>query len=223
MIKGKTDGFAKTFVKTLGCALSVVAAIVISRIASSLLYDLALKPGIIDSIEESLEKSVDTKGVVESLKDAIATLPAISKLIFDFSAVESSLGGAVDVSAAKIAAGVEESVICPVVKPLIEVLIFAIVLLILFAVVIALAKGSKEVNEVPVIGGVNAFFGGIFGAVGGIITLAVISAAIRFLLKAKGDFPWLSEAIISKTYIFKWIYFTVCGEGEFDLIARFLK
>ena len=182
-----------------------------------------MKPGIIETIESSLGKAIDTGDVVKSLEEAIASLPAISKLLFDFSAVEDSLGSAVDMTNLKIAESVEESVISPVVMPLIEIIIFAIALLLLLAVISAIAKKSKDVDEVPVIGGVNAFFGGVIGVLGGAAALAIASVVLRFIIKAYGESVWLSESIISKTYIFKWIYFTVCGEGEYDLVARFLK
>ena len=223
IVKGKNDGFAKAFVQTAGFAFAVISALVIGRILASLLYTMLLKPGIIETIESSLGKAINTGDVIKNLEEAVASLPAVSKLIFDFGAVEESLGDAVDMSNLKIAESVEESVISPVVLPLIEIIIFAIVLLLLLAVITVIARKSKKVNEVPVIGGVNAFFGGVIGALEGAVVLAIASTVLRFVLKAYGSSVWLSESIISKTYIFKWIYFTVCGEGEYDLVARFLK
>ncbi len=223
MIKGKNDGFAKTFVQTAGFAFAVISALVIGRILSSLLYTLLLKPGIIETIEASLGKAINTEDVIKNLEEAIASLPAVSKLLFDFSALENSLDDTVDMTNGMIAENVEESVISPVIMPLIEIIIFAIALLLLLAVISAIARKSKKVNEVPVIGGVNAFFGGVIGALEGAVVLAIASTVLRFVLKAYGSSVWLSESIISKTYIFKWIYFTVCGEGEYDLVARFLK
>ncbi len=223
IIKGKNDGFTKAFVQTAGFAFAVISALVIGRILSSLLYTMLLKPGIIETIENSLGKAINTEDVIKNLEEAVASLPAVSKLIFDFGAVEESLGDAVDMSNLKIAESVEESVISPVVLPLIEIIIFAIALLLLLAVITAIARKSKKVNEVPVIGGVNAFFGGVAGALEGTVVLAIFSTVLRFVIKAYGSSVWLSEKIISNTYIFKWIYFTVCGEGEYDLVARFLK
>ena len=223
IVKGKNDGFAKAFVQTAGFAFAVISALVIGRILASLLYTMLLKPGIIETIESSLGKAINTGDVIKNLEEAVASLPAVSKLIFDFGAVEESLGDAVDMSNLKIAESVEKSVISPVVLPLIEIIIFAIVLLLLLAVITVIARKSKKVNEVPVIGGVNAFFGGVIGALEGAVVLATVSTVLRFVIKVYGSSVWLSEKIISKTYIFKWIYFTVCGEGEYDLVARFLK
>lgn len=223
IIKGKNDGFTKTFVETAGFAFAVISALVIGRISASFLYTALLKPGIIESIESSLGKAIDVEDVINSIEEAVASLPAISKLIFDFGAIEDKLDGGINMTNANIAANVEESVISPVVMPLLEIIIFALVLILFLALITVIARKSKKVNEVPVIGGLNAFFGGIIGALEGAVVLAIVSTGLRFLIKAYGESVWLSENIISKTYIFKWIYFTVCGEGEFDLVARFLK
>ena len=83
-------------------------------------------------------------------------------------------------------------------------------LIILFPVVTAIAKGSQAVNSVPVLGKANRFFGGVFGILNGAISLCVAAIVLRFVISAEIFPEYFSEKIISKTYLFKWIYFTVC-------------
>ncbi len=209
IIKGAKDGFAKTFVQTVGCVLSVIAALAVGRICASLIYTTTIQPGVIESLESSIENAVDAESVISGLEAAVDGLPAISKLFFDFSGVEESLSGMVNFEAAKIASAVEESAIRPVVEPILETLIFVVVFLVLLFVVTLLAKGSKTVNKVPVIGKVNGFFGGAIGLVNGVITLAIASAVLRIVININGDSKYISEAVISQTYLFKWIYFAI--------------
>lgn len=209
--RGAKDGFAKTFVQTVGMAVSVAAALYISKICASLIYTTAIQPALLETIQASVENAVDTETVIDGLKSAVSSIPALSSVLFDFSGVEQSLDGAVNIEGAKIASLVESSVIRPVMEPLLEMVIFIASLIVLLFAVTLLAKGSKGFNRVPIIGGVNSFLGGITGIVSGGVLLCAAAAIINIVISAKGNTEYLSYDIISKTYIFKWIYSAVTG------------
>ena len=211
--KGAKNGFAKTVIQSIGYIFAIIASVVISRICTSLIYTMAIQPALIESMEASLANAVDTETVIKSLTEAVGTLPAISYILFDFSGVAENLVNSVGLDCAAIAASVEESVIRPVMEPLIETAIFAASLIVLIAVVSLVAKGSKVVNEVPVIGGFNSFFGGVFGIINGAISLCVGAIILKFIISAEIFPEYFSEEIISKTYLFRWIYFTLCGNA----------
>lgn len=211
MVRGAKDGFAKAFVQTVGLVVSVAAALYVSRVCASLIYTTAIQPGLLSTIESSIENAVDTESVVEGLKSALGAIPALSAVLFDFSGVEASLDGAVNLESSKIAAVVESSVIRPVVEPLLQMIIFILTLIILMFVVTLLAKGSKGFNKVPLIGGINSFLGALMGIINGGVLLCAAAAVISLIISAKGDSQYLSQDIISNTYIFKWIYNAVTG------------
>ncbi len=211
MARGAKDGFAKAFVQTVGMVVSVAAALYVSRVCASLIYTTAIQPGLISTIESSIENAVDTESVIDGLKSALGTIPALSAVFFDFSGVEASLDGAVNLESSKIAAVVESSVIRPVVEPLLQTVIFIAALIILMLVVTLLAKGSKAFNRVPVIGGINSFLGALMGIINGGVLLCAAAAVISLIISAKGDSQYLSADIISNTYLFKWIYNAVTG------------
>lgn len=211
MARGAKDGFAKALVQTVGLVVSVAAALYVSRVCASLIYTTAIQPGLLSTIESSIENAVDTESVVEGLKSALGAIPALSAVLFDFSGVEASLDGAVNLESSKIAAVVESSVIRPVVEPLLQMIIFILTLIILMFVVTLLAKGSKGFNKVPVIGGINSFLGAVMGIINGGVLLCAAAAVISLIISAKGDSQYLSQDIISNTYIFKWIYNAVTG------------
>ena len=211
MARGAKDGFAKAIVQTVGLVVSVAAALYVSRVCASLIYTTAIQPGLLSTIESSIENAVDTESVVEGLKSALGALPALSAVLFDFSGVEASLDGAVNLESSKIAAVVESSVIRPVVEPLLQMIIFILTLIILMFVVTLLAKGSKGFNKVPLIGGINSFLGAVMGIINGGVLLCAAAAVISLIISAKGDSQYLSQDIISNTYIFKWIYNAVTG------------
>lgn len=210
--RGAKNGFAKTAIQTVGYVFSIVAALVISSVCASLIYTTAIQPAVISGIEGSVSNAVDTESVIGGLTEAVENLPAISHILFNFEGVAENLVASVGLDAEAIAKSVEENVIRPVAEPIIETVVFAVSLIILITVVSLVAKGSKIVNDVPVIGGFNSFFGGVFGIVNGAVELCVAAVILELVISA-GLFPeYFSEEIISGTYIFRWIYSAVCGD-----------
>ncbi len=209
--KGAKNGFAKTAVQAIGYIFAIVAALVISRICASLIYTTAIQPMVIEKMESSIANAVDTESVINGLASAVEGLPAISYFLFDFSTAAENLVDSVGLDYAAIAVSVEESVIRPVAEPILETVAFAVSLILLATVVSFVANGSKFVNDVPIIGKANSFFGGVFGIANGVLELCIGAFILDFVISA-GIFPeYFSEDIIEKTYIFRWIYSAVCG------------
>ena len=211
--KGAKNGFAKTAIQAIGYICAIIAALVVSRVCAALIYTTAIQPAVITNMESSISNAVDTESVINGLTAAVESLPAISHLLFDFSGAAESLVDSVGLDYAAIAVSVEESVVRPIVEPILETVIFAITLVILIAVVSFVAGGSKYVNDVPIIGKANSFFGGVFGIANGALELCVAAFILEFVISA-GIFPeYFSEEIISGTYLFRFIYFALCGEN----------
>jgi len=209
--RGAKNGFAKTAVQTVGYVCSAIAALVVASIAAALIYSLALEPEIMTRIEEGISGAADAESVLNGVTSAIEGLPAISGLLFDFGGVAETLAESFDLDYHEIAKNVSQTAIEPVVMPILRTVIFAFTLIILFAAVSLIAKGSKVVNDVPVIGKANGFFGGIFGIVNGALELCIAAVILNAVIKT-GSFPeFFSEEIISKTILFRMIYFPVCG------------
>ena len=221
IIQGKKDGFAKTAIQTVGYICAIIASLVISKVCAALIYSFAVEPALVSSMETSLAGAVDAESVINGLTAAIEELPAISYLLFDFSAAAESLLESVGPDYNAIAKNVAETVIRPMIEPILETVIFAVTLIVLAAVVTFIAKGSRIVNDVPVIGGINGFFGGVFGILNGVLELVIAAAILRFIISANIFPEYFSEEIISGTFLFKWIYFAF--EGDTLSVLRELR
>lgn len=209
--KGADEGFAKTAIKTIGYVCSAIAALVISSIAAVLVYSVIIEPEIIKHIETAISGAVDAETILERITSAIESLPAVSGLLFDFSGIAEGLAGGIDPDYSEIAKAVSETVTEPVLVPILKTLFFAFSLIILFSAVSLIAKGSKVLNDVPVIGEANGFFGGVFGILNGILMLCLAAVILDMVIK-EGIFPeYFSENIISETFLFRYIYFPVTG------------
>ena len=209
---GAKNGFTKTFVQTVGFVISVIAAITVGKIGATVVYTTLLQPALRVTLENSLANAVSPEKVIEGIKNAVEGLPALSSLLFDFSAVEESLTSSVHLNAAQIAAAVEDTVLRPVIEPLLEMLFFLLILFLMFAIVALLAKGSKSVNEVPVIGKVNAFFGGLVGLVNGVVLLLAAAAVLNVFINLHGPTEVVSEEVIGNSLFFHYIYDLLCGK-----------
>ena len=199
--KGAKNGFAKTAVQAIGYIFAIVAALVISRICASLIYTTAIQPMVIEKMESSIANAVDTESVINGLASAVEGLPAISYFLFDFSTAAENLVDSVGLDYAAIAVSVEESVIRPVAEPILETVAFAVSLILLATVVSFVANGSKFVNDVPIIGKANSFFGGVFGIANGVLELCIGAFILDFVISA-GIFPeYFSEDHRKNIYI----------------------
>ena len=213
--KGAKNGFAKTAIQSLGYIVAIISSVVISRLCASFIYTTGLQPMFIKNMEVALANAVDTETVITGLSEAVGTLPEISRLLFDFSGVAESLMNSVNLDYAAMAVSIEASIVRPVMEPLLETLIFVVSFIVFVAVVSFVAKGSKVVNDIPVIGGFNSFFGGVFGIANGILGLCAAAVILKFIISA-GIFPeYFSEKIISETYLFRWIYDFISGNNIF--------
>lgn len=209
--KGAENGFAKTAIKTVGYVCSAIAALVISSIAAALVYSVIIEPEIIGHIESAISGAVDAETLLDRVADAVESLPAVSGLLFDFSGIAESLARGFDPDYSEIAKTVSETVTEPVIVPILKTLFFAFSLIVLFFAVSLIAKGSKVVNDVPVIGEANGFFGGVFGILNGILMLCLAAVILDMVIR-DGVFPeYFSENIISETFLFRYIYFPVTG------------
>jgi len=88
------------------------------------------------------------------------------------------------------------------------VLIYAIV----FAIMKLIASASKLIDKIPVVGDINSLFGGIAGAVEGILIVFIFCLGARLVVSVlDGNAMIFNQETIDNTFIFKHIY-------EFDFL-----
>ncbi len=213
--RGTKTGFTRSFIRTAGYALSAATAVVVSRIGSVLVYHSFMEPKFVEMIEGSINSTGSAGGMLTDLKEALASLPAISFVLFDLAdTADGALEKIADQSAETIAGAVVNEVVSPVVYPILRSLIFAAVFLLGCFIVRAVAKGSGAVRRIPVVGTMDRFLGGLFGVVEGLIVAAVICVFVYVCLSLwDGRWSWFSRSVISESYIFKWIYSLVTGDS----------
>ena len=100
-----------------------------------------------------------------------------------------------------------DRVMTDIVEPTVMIPLKALVFCIIFAIVVALlsiiANASKVINKIPIVSGVNEFFGGVLGFLEAAVTLIIVCVLLRFLISVCGDsLVFLNENTIDKIYLF---------------------
>ena len=82
---------------------------------------------------------------------------------------------------------------------------FLVIFLVAMVIVRALAKLTRNVNRVPVVGGVNRVLGGVLGAAEAFLLCYLIGMAAAVLITfSENEWSWLNTAVVQKSTILNW-------------------
>lgn len=96
----------------------------------------------------------------------------------------------------------------PAATGIISVLSFSILFGVLSLIANLLLGMLSFVKHMPVIGGVNAFFGGLVGLLQGILLAWVLALLVYGVLRLTGGSWWvLSDAVVEKSFLFQYFIF----------------
>lgn len=108
-------------------------------------------------------------------------------------------------------ASVKDAIINGIIEPYFKMAANTIIFIVIFLVVSVLlgviAAALKAVNKIPVLGGFNAFAGGIAGLLEGFITVFIICIGVRLLVSLSGgNIMFFNEMTINSTLLFDIFY-----------------
>ena len=82
---------------------------------------------------------------------------------------------------------------------------FLIIFLLAMLIVRALAKLTRNVNRVPVVGGVNRILGGVLGAAEAFLLCYLLGMAVTVLITvSENRWGWLNTAVVQQSTILNW-------------------
>lgn len=104
-----------------------------------------------------------------------------------------------------------DAVLGAVIDPIVKVPLRALIFIAIFAIIMILAEIVSNllriINKIPVLGGVNAFLGGILGTAEGLLICVIISICIQVLIALTGDtLIFINTLTIDRTFLFRYIY-----------------
>ncbi len=198
-IRGLKSGFVKTAIELLGWIVVVLSASLLADAVSGWFYDEFISNSIVSSVEQSLTRS-GQKGVGEFF----ANLPSfVTNILTQYNVSAESVdlsGGAQD-----IAASVADQLRQPIIS--FVGLVFTVIIFVLGIILVRVIANvcHSVVCRIPIISGFNRALGVLSGFAKGVAISIIVVWLLSGLVLMMGNFLGIDYAIISKTYIFKFI------------------
>ena len=176
VIRSVGRGFVSSFIHLLGLAASCIVAALLSGRAAAWVYDGFLAEKLQTAVSDALQQKLQT--FVELLDRIDPTNTIITS------------------------AG---DVLRTVMVALLTMVAFLIIFLLAMVIVKALARLTRNVNRVPVVGGVNRLLGGILGAAEAFLLCYLIGMAVTVLITfSENGWSWLNTAVVQKSTLLNW-------------------
>ena len=176
MIRSVGRGFVSSFIHLLGLAAACIVAALLSGKAAAWLYDGYLAERLQTAVSDTLRQKLQT---FAELLDRIDPTDTIT--------------------------GAAGDALRTVMVALLTMVAFLVIFLVAMVIVRALAKLTRNVNRVPVVGGVNRVLGGVLGAAEAFLLCYLIGMAAAVLITfSENEWSWLNTAVVQKSTILNW-------------------
>ena len=203
----------------IGCrrgAMATVAGLVMSfaaylvaawaaKLISVYIYTNYILTAIRDSVGASVRKLAD--GTISSLNEVIDSLPPMIKLLVGASGDDLKMDTYYsDMTAA--ATDIVDKAVRPVAVGFLSIVLTVLLFIVLsFIFKKLLLKPLLKTFDIPVLSGVNRFFGGVIGAVEGVLAVCMLAYLLRLILPyTDSSSPVLNESTIYNSFIFYHFY-----------------
>ena len=176
MIRSIGRGFVSSFIHLLGLAAACIVAALLSGKAAAWLYD--------GYLAERLQTAVS-----DTLRQKLATFVELLDRIDPTDTISAAAGDALRT----------------VMVAFLTMVAFLIIFLLAMLIVRALAKLTRNVNRVPVVGGVNRVLGGVLGAAEAFLLCYLLGMAVTVLITiSENRWGWLNTAVVQQSTLLNW-------------------
>ena len=176
MIRSVGRGFVSSFIHLLGLAASCIVAALLSGKAAAWLYDGYLAERLQNAVSDTLRQKLMTFAELLERIDPTDTITAAAC-----------------------------DALRTVAVAFLTMVAFLIIFLLAMLIVQALAKLTRNVNRVPVVGGVNRVLGGVLGAAEAFLICYLIGMTATVLITlSENQWSWLNTAVVQKSTLLNW-------------------
>ena len=201
-------GFARSLIEAVGLVSAIVIAFTCSAPMASFIYDKAIEPSVINTIESTVDDATnDAKDAVDVIWNKMPVYITESKFL-DLSkdqlinTVESDIKN----ETKEIAKNISISFVKPITTKILSMVISTIIVILILTIVGIIARHFNKMIDKTAIGGVNRALGGFLGLVKGIAASTIFCLMISTVLHfTKNGFWIFTHDVIDSTYIFKYL------------------
>lgn len=197
--KGSKDGFAKTIVSFAGLFIAIILAATLSKPAADFAYtNFAQKPiettietAITSKTEGLKESAPSAQQLLEGVEGAIEKLPAFIKDALKTDQKQAEISDHIVAlytpDIAEFSKKAADTIVKPIVISILSVVVFFVLFFAVLIICAILSKALKIVNKLPLLGGINALFGGVLGALKGVVIVLIINFVIVSVTSSGAD------------------------------------
>ena len=202
-------GFVRTVIELVGYFLAIYLAFTFSGVVANFVYDNYIGPNIAEDIVNEVSFSSDST-TDEKVDEIWDFLPDLVERNNDIS--KSSLKDTINENnsssdpVASIVQTATDTAVKPTIIPIVQMIVSAILFFILMFIIKFFAKIINKVFNLPIIGGLNRFLGGVIGCFKGVLFAIIFVMLVNFVVSISNDgFIFFTNENIEKTVLFKYI------------------
>lgn len=204
IVIGSKRGFIKTMSGVLSFAAALVVAMLLKGAVAELVYNLAVEPPLLASLEEQLA-GVGTE--IQNLENAFNSLPGLVKNLLvqvgvqDVDSLTQTMKLGADGSLAQSIADVVRSVVMPVLEA-----VCMLVLFILAHIVASLLLRVLDVlAKLPLLKQVNKSLGAVAGIISGVLWVLLAVSVVQIVAALGSADSAINMAVLNDTILTNWL------------------
>ena len=191
------QGFVAGLIQFLGNLLGLIGAAILSPQVATWIFATFFKGGLTTQIQTTISQqgTVDLAALVDKYA---GFLPDAMEQSLVQSATDLMNSGAPD-----LAHSLVTELIQPLVTPLITVVVFFVCFAVCKMLVSFLAAVLTNLNRVPLVGGVNQFFGFFMGLLAGAMDVFLVVCGVWAVVVITGNnLSWLNQTVLQDSVAF---------------------
>lgn len=201
VLAGYKKGFVKSLTDLVSHAIAIIAARILSIRFAPVIYSNYFEEGISEKISSQIESF--GSGASSQIESTINNLPNISGFLqlvgVDQSQIAQSVSGQIKNEGVDLVSSLMTNLVSPVATFIVRILILILAFFVCLIVMKIISKLLEKLSKLPVLKQANKGFGLLFGAIKGLIIVAVV-CALSLLIAGFVDSESLSN-IVSDSYI----------------------
>ncbi len=208
VIRRTKYGFSDSFIRIVGGMAAIVLSVIFCRIGTEWILSGVVRPLLTNQTAGAASSAGQSTAFLNSIEGSLSGLPAFVFLLFKIGgAADGTMAKAVTEAGEALSDALMEYLLEPILRPLLRVILFVAGMLLLLVFLHVIERRVRSVRKNAVFGGTDEFLGFVLGLVEGAFRVCVFAFAVNVArLFWEGRWDFLSDRVLSKTYLFKWVY-----------------
>ncbi len=204
VVIGFNKGFLSSLISLAGSIASFIGASYLSDIVAQWCYDTFFKSKVVAQISEALGQSTDSNSFVSMLENSfLGNFIDVQKAS---DAISGFFSGASDLDPTGSSELIAETFVMPSVMIVLNIVVFVLLLIIFLTICGILIKFTSGLNNIPIIGGFNRFFGAVVGVFIGVVICVIIATVVNIIIPLLNSGS-LIESWVDNSTMFSIIYY----------------